>query len=376
MGDSVHLRGIINFSNWCVRRCTYCGINADNRGLRRYLMTSNEIVECTRTFRQWGLMTAVLQSGEDRRITTGWVTGLIDRIRREDGLAVTLSLGERQEEELATWRAAGAERYLLKIESSNRELYESMQPGRRNTWLSRMEVLKTLQALDYEVGTGIMVGIPGQTLEMLADDLLFIGDLEPDMIGIGPYIPHPATSLPAVPRDRIDQVPNDQVTTLKTLALMRMICPEANIPATTALLTISQHRELVSCHVANVGTESDAVPDRQGVATRHSGGYGEEAQRSRSGYGAARMPRLLRDRALKMGLACGANVIMPDRTPAEYRRLYDIYPSRIPFTTERLTELQNAIGRMGRTISSDSGRSVSYLKRGRIEPAALAGSER
>ena len=242
--------------------------------------------------------------------------------RNDDGLAVTLSLGERQEEELATWRAAGAERYLLKIESSNRELYESMQPGRRNAWLSRMEVLKTLRALDYEVGTGIMVGIPGQTLEMLADDLLFIGDLEPDMIGIGPYIPHPVTSLPAVPRDRIDQVPNDQVTTLKTLALMRMICPEANIPATTALLTISQNG------------------------------------------------------ALKMGLACGANVIMPDRTPAEYRRLYDIYPSRIPFTTERLTELQNAIGRMGRTISSDSGRSVSYLKRGRIEPAALAGSER
>ncbi len=322
VGDSVHLRGIINFSNWCIRRCTYCGINADNRVLRRYLMTSNEIVECTRTFRQWGLMTAVLQSGEDQRITTGWVTGLIARIRQETDLAVTLSLGERQEEELTKWRAAGAERYLLKIESSNRELYESMQPGRRNAWLSRMEVLKTLRALDYEVGTGIMIGIPGQTYEMLADDLLFIGDLEPDMIGIGPYIPHPATSLPAAPRARTDQVPNDQVTTLKTLALTRMICPEANIPATTALLTISQHEEL------------------------------------------------------EMGLACGANVIMPDRTPAEYRRLYDIYPSRIPFTTERLTELQNAIHRMGRTISTDSGRSVHYLKRNRNTPAVPAGVDR
>ncbi len=322
VGNSIHLRGIINFSNNCVRRCTYCGINADNRGLRRYRMSTAEIMECVRSFEELSLMTVVLQSGEDRLITRSWVAELVDRIRQETGLAVTLSLGERQEEELSEWRAAGAERYLLKIETSNRLLYESMQPDRRNAWTSRMEVLRTLRSLDYEVGTGIMVGIPGQTHEMLADDLVHFGEFGPDMIGIGPYIPHPATSLPSVPHDRTDQVPNDLVTTLNVLALARMICPDANIPATTALLSIGRRRDL------------------------------------------------------KVGLSGGANVIMPDLTPPEYRQLYDIYPTRLSPGQGDLLPIQEAIASMGRSISEDSGTSLHYLKCREAEGGIPAGSIR
>ena len=322
VGDAIHLRGIINFSTSCVRRCTYCGINADNRDLRRYRMTGAEIVACVRPFEQMGLMTVVLQSGEDRQIAPEWVTGLIERIRRETGLAVTLSLGEQKKEVLADWRAAGAERYLLKIETANRELYESMQPDRRNAWLRRMTVVENLRDLGFEVGTGIMIGIPGQTCEMLADDLIFIRDLEPDMIGSGPWIPHPGTSLPAAPPAMTDQAPNDFPMALNTLALTRLLCPESNIPATTALRTVSP-----------------------------------------SGTGDS-------------GLRCGANVIMPDRTPAEYCHLYTIYPFREHAAATDMTELQNAIRGMGRTVSSDSGISVHYLKRGRNKASVTMGAER
>ncbi|MFC1499439.1 [FeFe] hydrogenase H-cluster radical SAM maturase HydE [Candidatus Zixiibacteriota bacterium] len=309
VGDSVHLRGIIDFSNHCTRRCTYCGINADNKTLRRYRMSIDEIVTCAKSFKAQGLMTVVLQSGEDRRNTTDWITELILRIRQETGLAITLSLGERRPEELETWRTAGAERYLLKIETTDRALYESTQPGRRNAWPSRFATLETLRALDYEVGSGIMVGLPGQTMESLADDLVHLGRFGPDMIGIGPWIPHPAASISLAARDETDQVPNDLRTTLKVLALARLVCPDTNLPATTALLSVG----------------------------------------------------LLQ--AWEGGLSGGANVIMPDRTPAHYGRLYTIYPGRISFAPEDLMVLRDAIHRMGRTISSDSGASAHYQKR-------------
>jgi len=319
VGEAIHLRGIIDFSNHCTRRCTYCGINADNRELRRYLMSVDEIMACVRPFESQGLMTIVLQSGDDSRlITTAWITDLIRRIRDETELAITLSLGERRPEELEEWRAVGAGRYLLKIETSDRVLYESTQPGRRDAWQRRMDTLQTLRDLDYEVGSGIMVGLPGQTFEMLADDLVHLGDFEPDMIGIGPWLPHPATALAEASRAGTDQVPDDTAVTLKVLALARLICPDTNLPATTALFTAGGQQARVS------------------------------------------------------GLSGGANVIMPDLTPARFGEMYTIYPSRPASSPADLRALMEALREMGRPVSTDSGVSVAWLKRSRIGATAPA----
>jgi biotin synthase len=270
----------------------------------------------------YGLMTVVLQAGEDpRRIPAGMVTDLIHRIRGETGLTITLSLGERRPEELAEWREAGAERYLLKIETANRELYESTQPGRRDAWARRMEVLEILRELEYEVGSGLLVGLPGQTFEVLADDLVHLREFSPDMIGSGPWLPHPATPPTSMPRTGTDQVPNDAPTTLKVLALTRLLCPDTNLPATTALTTVG----------------------------------GAQARES--------------------GLEGGANVIMPDLTPARYGRHYDIYPERQTGTPADLPALKDTFGRLGRTVSSDPGRSVAWLKRPRRGTGVPAGEE-
>ena len=173
-----------------------------------------------------------------------------------------------------------------------------------------------------EVGSGLMVGLPGQTVETLADDLVHLGEFGPDMIGIGPWLPHPATTLASLPRHGTDQIPNDTVSTLKALALARILCPDTNIPATTALLT--------------------------------AGG----------------------ERARDSGLEWGANVIMPDLTPARYGEYYDIYPSRRASRPADLPALQDALAGMGRTISIDTGRSIAWLKRPRATIAAVPEGER
>ena len=298
VGDEVHLRGLIEISNHCRRRCGYCGLQAGNSRLTRYRMSAEEVLACARLARNLGYGTVVLQSGEDPGLTEKWVANLVRHIKEETGLAVTLSLGEREPQELAAWREAGADRYLLKFETSDPELFRHIHPPlpgeNSDPFQKRLGLLGTLRDLGYEVGSGIMVGIPGQTFLSVARDLELFRELDLDMIGIGPFIPHPQTELganwanpsgtPAPPASgpraanrplsASDQVPNDELTTCKVVALARLVCPEANIPSTTALATIDP-----------------------------AGGRAHGLQR-------------------------GANVVMPDLTPLQYRALYEIYPGK------------------------------------------------
>jgi biotin synthase len=278
VGDEVHLRGLIEFSNFCARQCTYCGIRANNRRLERYRMTETEIMDCVRQAVELGYGTVVLQSGEDYGAKTEWLAGIIRRIKAETPLAVTLSLSERPEEDLVAWRAAGADRYLLRFETSNKELYDRIHPPLAGKRSDRIAILRQLQQIGYETGSGVMIGIPGQRYGDLADDIEMFRTLDLDMIGVGPYIPHPGTPLgeqeAQLRAPEGEQAPNTEAMTYKVIALSRIVCPKANIPSTTALATLNTAK-------------------------------GRE-----------------------LGLMRGANVIMPNVTPPKYRALYEIYPSK------------------------------------------------
>lgn len=277
VGDEVHLRGLVEISNHCVRGCTYCGIRHDHDSVRRYRMRADEILACARRAHQLGYGTVVMQAGEDYGIGRDWMAELIRAIKDQTGRAVTLSLGERPEEDLVAWKRAGADRYLLRFETSDRHLYKRIHPDRGSIISDRLTILETLRNIGYETGTGVMIGIPGQSWETLAEDISLFAKLDIDMVGVGPYIAHPDTPLARHAHEMMldddRQVPADQQTTLKVVALTRLVCPEANIPATTALSTLS-------------------------------------------------------DRGRESGLAFGANVIMPNLTPMDYRRLYEIYPAK------------------------------------------------
>ena len=278
VGSQVHLRGLIEFSNHCVRSCVYCGLRAPNRRLERYRMTADEILACVHQAAAFGYGTVVLQSGEDLAVPTGEIAAWVRRIKRETDLAVTLSLGERSEDVWAAWRRAGADRYLLRFETSNRRLYHRLHPPRPGQESDRIALLDLLRRLGYEVGSGVMIGIPGQTYDDLARDLALFAELDLDMIGVGPYLPHPDTPLAdgatypqAGPGE---QVAASEAMTYRMIALARLVCPRANIPATTALATLNRRN-------------------------------GRE-----------------------LGLQRGANVVMPNLTPPPYRELYAIYPEK------------------------------------------------
>lgn len=314
VGDEVHLRGLIEISSHCVRCCLYCGLRAPNRDLPRYRMSVEEILVCARQAADFGYGTVVLQSGEDPGLTTDFVTDVIRRIKLDTSLAVTLSLGERSEQELAAWRAAGADRYLLRFETSNARLYPVIHPSLPGRPSDRIALLGRLRELGYEIGSGVMIGIPGQTFEDLADDLEWFARLDLDMIGVGPFIPHPATPLgqDAAPFHVCNQVPNNEEMTCKVMALARLVCPEANIPATTALATLNR----------------------------------------RSG--------------MELGLTRGGNVVMPNLTPAVYRSRYDIYPEKACIQEagpECLGGVEHGIIRLGRRIGRGRGDSANYLRR-------------
>ncbi|MFZ0829183.1 MAG: [FeFe] hydrogenase H-cluster radical SAM maturase HydE [Verrucomicrobiia bacterium] len=278
VGDAVHLRALVEISNHCARQCAYCGLRAGHETLTRYRMEAGEILAAARQAMKFGYGTVVLQAGEDYGITTGWMADIIRQIKAETPLAVTLSLGERSDEDLAAWREAGADRYLLRFETSDRELFQAIHPRLGHQPCDRLAILRRLKQLGFETGSGVMVGIPGQTYKSLADDIALFCELDLDMIGIGPFIPHPATPLGREPDKNAavqpGQVPNTELMVYKAVALTRLVCPEANIPATTALATINQRN-------------------------------GRE-----------------------LGLQRGANVFMPNLTPLKYRRLYEIYPAK------------------------------------------------
>lgn len=271
VGDAVHLRGLIEISNICVRSCHYCGLRRESTHLTRYRMRPEEILACAREAAALGYGTVVLQGGEDPGLTREGIAELVRRIKAETGLAVTLSLGERSDADLEAWKQAGADRYLLRFETGDAEHYRRIHPGLPGGPQDRFGQLRRLRQLGYEIGTGIMVGIPGQTWDSLADDLFRFQELDADMIGIGPFLANPRTPLGTA---AAGEVPNDELTTLKAVALTRLLCPEANIPSTTALATL------------------DPATGRE------------------------------------LGLLRGANVVMPNVTPAPYRQLYEIYPGK------------------------------------------------
>ena len=312
VGDAVHLRGLVELSNYCVRGCTYCGIRAGNRGVERYRVPADVVLECARKAVEFGYGTLVIQAGEDYGITQEWMTAVLRRIRSETPVAaITLSLGERPDEDLAAWREAGADRYLLRFETSDDELYRHIHPDLPGKVSDRMRILRRLQDLGYEAGTGIMVGIPGQTWASIAADIELFRHMDMDMIGLGPYLPHPATPLGREFARRqaegdwpADQSANTELATCKVLALTRLARPDANLPATTALSLVNK-----------------------------TGGRAH-------------------------GLERGANVIMPNLTPPEERERYEIYPEKaaVHETAEAINEsIQKLLSSLGRTAGAGAG---------------------
>ncbi len=282
-GPEVYLRGLIEFSDHCRRNCNYCGVRAGNKCAHRYRIPPDEIVETAKGIaKNTPLKTVVLQSGEDLWYTKDILADIIRRIKSETDLAVTLGVGEREYDEYKAWREAGADRFLLRHEAANRELYKSLHPD--SDYDNRMNCLRQLRELGYQVGAGAMVGAPGQTLEHIADDVEFYKTFKPDMIGIGPFISHPDTPYR-------DAVSGTAELTLNVVAVTRIVTRTALLPATTAIGSIDP-----------MGREK--------------------------------------------ALMAGADVMMPNYTPYEYRAMYEIYPDKKCFTEAIDHNLSDAIERI------------------------------
>ncbi|MBP7051205.1 MAG: [FeFe] hydrogenase H-cluster radical SAM maturase HydE [Phycisphaerae bacterium] len=294
VGDGVLLRGIVEFSNVCRNTCLYCGLNRRNMRLARYRLTRDQVLAAVRNIHEAGMKTVVLQSGEEDNLDADWLREVVAEIRRSLDAALTLCVGERSREEYQAWKQAGADRYLLKIETSDPRLYGELHPGM--SFENRTRCLEDLAALGYQTGSGSLVGLPGQTVESLAGDIQFFKRGGFDMISVSPFIPHSQTPL-------ADEPAGDLTMTLKMIALTRIVCPKAHIPASTA------------------------------IGSLHG-----------------------RDERAK-ALAAGANVVMPNFTPDSVRRLYDIYPGRAGCDLSPRTSVA-AIERM----TAAMGRWVDYAR--------------
>ncbi|MFP4021460.1 MAG: [FeFe] hydrogenase H-cluster radical SAM maturase HydE [Halanaerobium sp.] len=295
-GDEVHLRAIIEFSSYCRQNCHYCGLRKDNQKLKRYQLEKNEIIKTAQMAAELGYQTVVLQSGEDE-YPAAEIAEIIQEIKKNTGIAITLSLGERDFAAYKLWREAGADRYLLKHEIADQILYEKYHPGM--SFENRIESLKFLKKIGYQIGSGVIIDLPEQTPEILAEDLLLCQDLELDMIGSGPFIPHQQTPLKDSKTGTVEM-------TLKFTALSRLLLPLAHIPATTALGTID-------------------------------------------------------DQGRQKALMAGANVVMPNVTDSQYREQYQIYPEKI-CVNEEAGDCRQCIGgiiaSLGRQISQNKGHSL------------------
>ena len=295
VGDDIHLRGLIEFSNICKCECKYCGLRAPDKNIPRYRILEDEIIQIAQNAVHLGYKTIVLQSGEDAYYNQERMVKIIKEIKKLD-VALTLSIGERSYEDYKAFKDAGADRYLIRIETTDRKLYKQMHPNM--DFDNRIRCLKDIRALGYEVGTGCLVGLPNQTIESLADDILFFKEINADMVGIGPFIPHPDTPLK-------DTQTGDFTLALKVMALTRIILPDINIPATTAMETLNPNGRIIA-------------------------------------------------------LQSGANVVMPNVTSLQYREKYEIYPNKI-CTNENPDKCRNCIEAkiksIGRNIASNYGNS-------------------
>lgn len=266
-GDKVYIRGLIEFTNYCRNNCYYCGIRRDNKKAERYRLTKDEILLCCDEGYKLGFRTFVMQGGEDPYYTDEMICDIVSKIKsRYPDCAVTLSIGEKPRESYQAFFDAGADRYLLRHETADPEHYGKLHPEAMSLE-NRKECLFDLKEIGYQVGSGFMVGSPYQTTENLISDLRFLQKLQPDMIGIGPYITHADTPFAEFKSGNV-------MLTLRLVSILRLMFPYALIPSTTALGTIHpQGREL--------------------------------------------------------GLKAGANVVMPNLSPVSVRKLYSLYENKI-----------------------------------------------
>lgn len=245
-GNEVYIRGLIEFTNICKNDCYYCGIRNSNKNAERYRLTKEEILECCSHGYELGFRTFVLQGGEDGHFTDERMADIVSAIKgQHPDCAITLSIGEKSFESYEKFYQAGAQRYLLRHETYNHAHYEKLHPPMLSA-KDRQQCLWDLKKIGYQVGTGFMVGSPYQTAEHLAEDMLFIKELDPQMVGIGPFVPHRDTQFAKEPAGTLE-------LTLYMLGLLRLMLPKVLLPATTALGTIDPNgRELGILAGANV----------------------------------------------------------------------------------------------------------------------------
>lgn len=299
VGDEVHLRGLIEFSNNCKNTCKYCGLNCFNKKLERYRLTEDEIIDFAKKDVEYGYKTIVLQSGEDAYFTQDRMVHIIEEIKKMD-VALTLSLGEKSYEEYKAYKDAGADRYLIRIETTDVNLYHELHP--KMSYENRVECLKNLKKLGFETGSGCLVGLPNQTIESLANDILFFKENNFDMIGVGPFIPHPETPLWTGKDTKEDKEKRFKLS-LRVMAVIRLLLKNINIPATTAMESINPNGRMIA-------------------------------------------------------LQSGANVVMPNITEGDYRKKYEIYPDKICINDSPVhcrNCITGKITSIGRTISQDYG---------------------
>ncbi len=294
--DKVYIRGLIEFSNYCKNNCNYCGIRAQNANTMRYRLSKQDILECCKTGYKLGFRTFVLQSGEDPYFTEEILCDIVSTIRKKyPDCAITLSIGEKSRESYEAYYKAGANRFLLRHEASNCELYGKLHPENMSLE-TRKQCLFDLKEIGYQVGTGFMVGAPYQTIGHIIEDIRFMQTLSPDMIGIGPFITHCDTPFSSFESGSAE-------LTIRLVALFRHLFPYALIPATTALGTISKD--------------------------------GRER-----------------------GLKAGANVVMPNLSPKKFRKLYTIYNDKISTgeeAAESLRKLEKKVKQAGYRVVKDIG---------------------
>ena len=295
-GLGIYIRGLIELSSHCHRDCLYCGLRRSNSTAERYRLTQEEVLACCEEGYRLGFRTFVLQTGEDSTHTDAWLEALIAEIRsRYPEAAITLSLGERSEASYLRLRQAGADRYLLRHEAANEELYTSLHPHGRGLQ-HRLACAEALQRAGYQVGLGMMIGVKGQTIGHIVEDLKLMERMRPEMVGIGPFIPHPSTPLGSEPAGALG-------LTLATLAIVRLLLPQALIPSTTALATLTPTGRLE-------------------------------------------------------GILSGANVVMPNLSPSDVRAKYAIYENKASWeaeATEGLAALEAELNSIGYHIDYTRG---------------------
>lgn len=295
-GNRIYIRGLIEFTNYCKNNCYYCGIRAGNGHAVRYRLTQEEILHCCEKGYALGFRTFVLQGGEDPYFTDQRIVAMVEAIKKEfPDCALTLSVGEKERSSYQAYFDAGADRYLLRHETADRDHYRKLHPEKL-TLENRMACLENLREIGYQTGCGFMVGSPGQTLECLAKDLHFIQEFRPHMVGIGPFIPHHDTGFAGEKAGSMED-------TLYLLSMIRVILPKVLLPATTALATI-------------------AADGRE------------------------------------QGIFSGANVVMPNLSPENIREQYALYDNKLHAgeeAAEHLKELKERMQRIGYEIVTDRG---------------------